>query len=163
MAQSNDGGSAARPRSVAHGSFHLERRYDAPIERVWLALTDREAKEKWFVGPPGEWELVERSMDVRDGGRELAKGRFKSGTVSTFEALYHDVVPHERLVYSYVMHLDEKKISVSLAIVQLKREGKGTKIMIAEQGAFLDGYDDAGAREHGTGHLLDALGASLGA
>jgi len=30
-----------------------------------------------------------------------------------------------------------------------------------EQGAFLDGYDDAGAREHGTGALLDALGASL--
>jgi hypothetical protein len=26
---------------------------------------------------------------------------------------------------------------------------------------FLDGYDDAGSREHGTGQLLDALRASL--
>jgi hypothetical protein len=33
--------------------------------------------------------------------------------------------------------------------------------MVTEQGAFLDGYDDAGAREQGTGLLLDALGASL--
>jgi len=33
--------------------------------------------------------------------------------------------------------------------------------MITEQGAFLDGYDDADSREHGTGFLLDALGVSL--
>jgi hypothetical protein len=33
--------------------------------------------------------------------------------------------------------------------------------MVTEQGAFLDGYDDAGSREDGTSHLLDALGASL--
>ncbi len=32
---------------------------------------------------------------------------------------------------------------------------------MTEQGAFLDGYDDAGSREHGTGFLLDKLGASL--
>jgi hypothetical protein len=33
--------------------------------------------------------------------------------------------------------------------------------MLTEQGAFLDGYDDAGSREHGSGFLLDALGAAL--
>jgi hypothetical protein len=33
--------------------------------------------------------------------------------------------------------------------------------MVTEQGAFLDGYDDAGSRERGTGFLLDSLGASL--
>ena len=59
------------------------------------------------------------------------------------------------------MHLDDKKISVSLATVQLKVEGETTTLMVTEQGAFLDGYDDAGSREQGTGHLLDALGASL--
>ncbi len=148
-------------RSVVHASFHLERRYDAPVERVWKALTDEAAKQKWFSGPPGEWDPIERHMDVREGGRERAKGRWKSGMVSTFDAIYHDVVPGERLVYSYVMHLDDKKISVSLATMQLKSEDGGTKLMVTEQGAFLDGYDDAGSREHGTGYLLDRLGASL--
>jgi hypothetical protein len=61
------------------------------------------------------------------------------------------------------MHLDDKKISVSLATMQLMSEDGGTKLMVAEQGAFLDGYDDAGAREHGTGYLLERLGASLNA
>ena len=100
-------------------------------------------------------------MDVRVGGRERLRGRWEGGVVSTFDATYHDVIPNERLVYSYEMHLNEKKISVSLATMQLKAEGRKTTLQVTEQGAFLDGYDDAGSREHGTGHLLDALGASL--
>jgi uncharacterized protein YndB with AHSA1/START domain len=148
-------------RSAVHATFHLERTYDASVARVWKALTDEQAKQKWFGGTPGDWELLERHMDVRVGGSERLKGRWKGGVVSTFDATYHDVIPNERLVYSYVMHLDDKKISVSLATIQLKAEGGKTTLKVSEQGAFLDGYDDAGSREHGTGHLLDALGASL--
>ena len=111
-----------------------------------------------------QWRPIERSMDFRVGGRERAKGRWEGGIVSTFDAVYHDIVPNERIVYSYEMHLDEKKISVSLATMQLKPAGPGrTTLKVTEQGAFLDGYDDAGSREHGTGFLLDKLGASLGA
>jgi uncharacterized protein YndB with AHSA1/START domain len=155
------GGAATGARSVVHATFHLERTYDASVARVWRALTDEAAKQKWFGGSPGRWELLERHMDVRVGGTERLKGRWEGGVVSTFEAAYLDVIPNERLVYSYVMHLDDKKISASLATMQLKAVGKKTILMVAEQGAFLDGYDDAGSREHGTGHLLDALGASL--
>ncbi len=155
------GGTETGIRSVVHATFHLQRTYDAPVARVWKALTDEAAKQKWFGGSPGRWELLERQMDVRVGGRERLKGRWEGGVVTTFDAVYHDVVPNERLVYSYQMHLDDKKISVSLATVQLKAEDGKTTLMVTEQGAFLDGYDDAGSREHGTAHLLDALGASL--
>jgi len=147
--------------SVVHATFHLRRTYDAPVARVWTALTDEAAKQKWFAGPPGRWEPLERHVDVRVGGSERLKGRWEGGVVTTFDATYHDVIPNERLVYSYEMHLDDKKISVSLATVQLRAEGRKTTVMVTEQGAFLDGYDDAGSREQGTGHLLDALGALL--
>lgn len=147
--------------SVVHATFHLERAYDAPIARVWKALTDETAKAKWFAGAPGRWKLLERRMDVRAGGSERLKGRWEGGVVSTFDANYHDVIPNQRLVYSYEMHLDDKKISVSLATIQLQAGEGVTKVRVTEQGAFLDGYDDAGSREHGTGQLLDALGASL--
>ncbi|HLJ63002.1 MAG TPA: SRPBCC family protein [Stellaceae bacterium] len=152
---------AAAVRSVVHASFALERRFDAPRARVWAALTEEKAKSQWFASVSGQWELVERHMEVRVGGRERLKGRWKSGMVSTFDATYYDVVPLERLVYTYEMHLDDKKISVSLATMELKEEGGKTRLIVTEQGAFLDGYDDAGSREHGTGQLLDALGASL--
>ena len=155
------GGTETGVRSVVHATFHLERTYDAPVARVWKALTDETAKQKWFGGTDGRWELLERRMDVRVGGSERVKGRWEGGVVSTFDAVYHDVIPNQRLVYSYEMHLDDKKISVSLATMQLKADNGKTTLTVTEQGAFLDGYDDAGSREHGTGHLLDALGASL--
>jgi uncharacterized protein YndB with AHSA1/START domain len=101
-------------------------------------------------------------MDVRPGGRERLVGRWQSGLVSAFDAAYYDVVPNERLVYAYEMHMDDRKISVSLATMHLEIKGpNSTLLKVTEQGAFLDGYDDAGSREHGTGFLLDALGASL--
>jgi len=155
------GGADGGTRSVTHAHFNLKRTYDAPVTRVWKAFTDVEAKQKWFGGAPGRWEVLERRMDVRAGGGERLKGRWEGGMVSTFDASYHDVIPNERLVYSYVMHLDEKKISVSLATIELRAEDGKTNVSVTELGAFLDGYDDAGSREQGTGHLLDALGASL--
>jgi uncharacterized protein YndB with AHSA1/START domain len=155
------GGAEMTARSVVHDTFALERTYDAPVARVWAALTDEAAKQKWFGGTPGQWELLERRMDVRIGGREYLKGRWEGGVVSTFDAIYHDVVLNERLVYTYEMQIDDKKISVSLATIQLTAGDGKTTLTVTEQGAFLDGYDDAGSRAQGTGHLLDALGTSL--
>jgi uncharacterized protein YndB with AHSA1/START domain len=153
---------AAEPRSVVHAIFSLERIYDASPALVFRALSDRAAKARWFEAGGG-WTPIERTMDVRPGGRERAKGRWPNGLVTTFDAVYFDVVPNRRLVYCYEMHLDARKISVSLATIELAPAGAGTKLKLTEQGAFLDGYDDAGSREHGTGLLLDRLGASLGA
>ncbi len=51
---------------------------------------------------------------------------FKSGLVSCFDASYHDVVPHERLVYSYVMPLADRKIPVSLTTMQIRADDGGT-------------------------------------
>jgi uncharacterized protein YndB with AHSA1/START domain len=153
---------AGEPRSVVHAIFSLERVYDASPALVFRALSDPAAKARWFEGGGG-WAVIERVMDVRPGGRERAKGRWPNGLVTTFDAVYFDVVPNRRLVYCYEMHLDARKISVSLATIELAPDGAGTRLKITEQGAFLDGYDDAGSREHGTGLLLDRLGASLGA
>jgi uncharacterized protein YndB with AHSA1/START domain len=154
----------ASQRSVVHASFTVARTYDAPVERVYRALSEETAKSKWFSGTEGQWRLIERAMDFRVGGRERLSGRWASGVVSTFDAVYHDIVPNERIVYAYEMHLNEKKISVSLATMQISPVGTGrSTLKVTEQGAFLDGYDDAGSREKGTGFLLDKLGASLSA
>ena len=66
-----------------------------------------------------------------------------------------------RIIYSYNMFVDDRKISVSQASIEIKAEGKGTKFVLTEYGDYLDGYDDAGSREHGTNVLMDALGKSL--
>jgi len=147
-------------RSAVHGSFTLERVYDASPARVFQAWANIEAKARWFVGP-ADWQVLERTLEFRVGGRERLRGRKGSGVISTFDSVYLDIVPDRRIVYSYDMHLDETHISVSLATVQLEPEGGGTRLILTEQGAFLDGYDDAGSRERGTRVLLEQLGAAL--
>ena len=152
--------SSSSPRSVVHATFCIERTYPASAAQVFKALTDPAAKAKWFAGGNG-YTLLARVMDVRPGGREHVQGRWESGVVSTFDAVYHDVVADERIVYAYEMHLDDRKISVSLATFEIKPAGAETRLVMTEQGAFLDGIDDAGSRERGSNFLLDALGNSL--
>ena len=147
--------------SAVHGTFTIVRDLPHAAERVYAAWSDAKAKAAWFSGPTGQWTPLEREMDFRVGGRERARGRWKSGVVTDFQAHYLDIVPQKRIVYAYNMHVDEKKISVSLATIELEAIAKGTRMRVTEQGAFLDGYDDAGSREHGTGALMDALAKSL--
>ncbi len=146
--------------SVVHGSFTVSRSWKASPEQVFAAFATQEGKRKWFGGPG--MELLEKSFDFREGGRETARGKHPNGMASSFDCIYRDIVPNARIVYSYVMHLDGKKISVSQACIELKPEGSGTKLTVTEYGDFLDGYDDADSREHGTNFLMDQLGKSVG-
>jgi uncharacterized protein YndB with AHSA1/START domain len=148
-------------RSVQHGSFTIERKFDAPPALVYSAFATEHGKQAWFSGPNEQWSLEDRAFDFRVGGRETLSGKWKSGMITRFDAQYHDIVPNERIIYSYTMHVNDKKISVSLATIEFKKGGSGTQLVLTEQGAFLDGYNDSGSRERGTVGLIDKLEAAI--
>ncbi len=149
-------------RSVAHGVFTIERHYPSvKPQRVFDAFASVEGKNGWFTALNAQWDVVERTMDFRVGGRERLKGQWKSGMVTQFDATYFDIVPGERIVYAYEMLMDGRKISVSLATFEFKSAASGTRFVMTEQGAFLDGYDDNGSRERGSIAIVDKLGAYL--
>jgi uncharacterized protein YndB with AHSA1/START domain len=147
-------------RSVTHASFTIERTYDSAVERVFAAWSSSDAKGRWFGGPD-EWTKEKHQLDFRVGGRESVAGGPAGGPVHRYNATYLDIVPNERIVSVYEMHLDDARISVSLATAEFKVAGKSTRLVYTEQGAFLDGYDDAGSRERGTRELFDKLAAAL--
>jgi uncharacterized protein YndB with AHSA1/START domain len=130
---------------------------------VFAAFATREAKAKWFAGPKDEWHEDERGvMEFRNGGREMVRGTHKGGIVSTFECRYYDIVENSRIVYAYEMHLNDTKISVSLATIEIKAEGTSCRLVLHEDGVFLDGFDDGGkGREQGTIGLMDQLVAYI--
>ena len=140
-------------RQAVHATFVIERNYPAAPKRVFHAWADRQAKAKWF--PAGD------VFDFRVGGREFNKGKAPNGNVYTYDARYEDIVPGERIVYSYYMLMNDQRISVSVSTVEFKPSGTGTKLVYTEQGVFLDGLDESKFREHGTGELLNALGKVL--
>jgi uncharacterized protein YndB with AHSA1/START domain len=144
-----------------HDTFALERTYDASPERVFTAWSDPKARAQWFVGPD-EWQSSDHELDFRVGGREHLSGGQQGGPVYSFDAMISDIVTNERIVSTYEMHLDNKRISVSVATVEFfAAGGGGTRLVYTEQGAFLDGLDDPRQREQGTAELLTALGEFL--
>ena len=157
---------SSHARSIKHASFTIERHLNYEPAALFHAWTDPAAKSRWFNGPADKWTEQVREMDVRVGGRERVIGKFADGSESRFEAVYFDVLPGRRLVYTYDMYFQGKKISVSLASVEFVLRGKdsnqGTKLVVTEQHAFLDGYEDAGNRERGTLGLMDNLELALG-
>ena len=104
---------------------------------------------------------MRRELDFRVGGREHVHGRFGNGETTAFDATYYDIVPEQRIIYVYDMRHNDVHLSISLATIEFKPEGKGTRLTITEQGAFFDGYDNVVKREAGTQELLDSLGRSL--
>jgi uncharacterized protein YndB with AHSA1/START domain len=144
-------------RSVEHATFVVERKYEASPERAFAAWADPEAKARWYVDSDAYLEL-----DFRIGGRERSRGTAPDGSAYTYEALFQDIVPAQRIVYTYDMHLKGARISVSLATVEFTPVGdSGTRLVFTEQGAFLDGRESPAGRAEGMGSLLDALGKEL--
>jgi hypothetical protein len=53
-------------------------------------------------------------------------------------------------------------MTVSLTTVKFgPAEGGGTRLVLTEQGTFLDGREEPAWREHGTAEQLDTLAAQL--
>lgn len=137
-------------RFVKHGTFFVERVYAATPERVYQAWADPIAKAKWFSKP--------EIFDFQVGGREYSRGGPPEGPVFTFDASYQELVPEQRIVYTYTLDSGDVRISVSVTTVELIKVEGGTKLIYTEQGAFFDGHDTREIREHGTNIMLDTLG-----
>ncbi len=146
--------------STVHATFTIERTYDVPPARVFAAWASKEAKQKWFGCVP-DWVMTGYELDFREGGRERHQIGPAGGTVHAYSALYHDIVPNERIVFSYDMHLDATRISVSLTTIEFEPAGKGTRMVYTEQNVYLDGAQDPADREAGTAMGLESLAREL--
>jgi len=148
-------------RSVIHDTFAIERSYLAIPSRVFAAFASTDAKSNWG------W--IDRSavddgakapeLDFRIGGRE--RFEFKEhGTALRYDARFYDIVPDQRIIYTYEIYADDIRLSVSVATIEFDMNGDGTALTWTEQGAFLDGFDGneaPGLRRDGTAIMLDRL------
>lgn len=144
--------------TTQHATFVIERTFNAPPALVFSAWSQPEAKSKWFTGPDGK---VEHRLDFRVGGAEYNRGTAPDGTTYTYEARYQDIVPNERIIYSYDMHLEDARISVSQSTVEFHPDGACTRMVYTEQAVFLDGLDKPEFRERGSRDLFDNLERQL--
>ncbi|CAM3504600.1 SRPBCC family protein [Stackebrandtia soli] len=143
--------------SAKHSTFTLERTYSASRTQVFAAWAHRDTKAKWFAADDADYTL-----DFRVGGAEAIRGRTDDGADIIAESVYHDIVTDERIVYTTALYGRGVLATVSVTTVELVLDGTGTRLVLTEQGTFLDDQEQPEWREQGTGDWLDALGRELG-
>lgn len=154
--------------ALAHGTFMLERRYDASPERVFRAWAEPAAFRRWFVDAPGA-TIEDWVHDFRVGGQ--GGGRYRFGGPDAEVGFNHtrflDIVDSRRIILSYVMGRElgseTRRESASLATVELSPDGRGTRLVYTEQGAYFgaDGGAHIPLREEGCAAMLENLGREL--
>jgi len=90
--------SSSAPRT-ADRELYIRRMFDAPRALVFKAWTESAQAAHWW-GPQG-FEITSCTMDVRPGGTYRIAMRSPQGTVHTKRGVYREVVPDERLVFTY--------------------------------------------------------------
>ena len=144
--------------SVEHSTFTLQRDYPQPVAAVFAAWSDQATKRRWFdlAEPRGEHHL-----DFREGGRETYRSAAGTRPAYAYDATYLDIVPGTRIVSASTISADGRRVSASLATVEFTATPGGTRLVLTEHGAYLDGLDTPDSRRRGTTTQLDALGGVL--
>ena len=146
--------------TVIHSTFTIERTYPQSPARVFHAFADKATVRRWRVEGDG-FAIAEFSFDFRVGGGEVSRFSYGGGPEIRLDAQFQDIVPDQRIVFSYRMAIGQQAMSASLPTVELTPDDGGTRLTYTEQGAFFDGVDSARGREEGTRGLLEALAVEL--
>ena len=124
------------------------------MSKVFSAWSTPEFKRQWFGSPdPAKPNQV---FDFREGGREYNAEKM-GDTDFIFDVSYRDIVPDNRIIYTYEMHMNGQRISVSVATIEFTPKDGGTRMVLREDGVYLDGLDTSAQREAGTNYLVDQL------
>jgi len=102
----------------------VTRVFDAPRELVWKAWTDPKYVMQWWG--PKDFTSLFCEMDFRVGGKFLCCMRAPDGQEFWNGGEYHEIVPHEKIVYSMYF-----------------ADAKGNKVEAAQYGIEHEAMDDA--------------------
>ena len=142
--------------NILHTSFVIDRQFKARPDRVFAAWSDPEAKRRWS-DCHSELPNNEYSLDFRPGGVEIHRVVYPNGSVQRVQKRFFDIVPSVRIIFGYDIQLDTRRLSVSLVTVQLEPIRIGTRMLMTEYIAYLDGHEDLEERIRGTNEGLDRL------
>jgi len=148
---------AARPASAERPSLTLTRRFRARPEKVWAAWTDPEKLIGWFCTTKAKPGSLRAELDVRAGGRYRISFDMESGEYSEVGGVYREVVPNQKLVFSWAWHSTPER--ESLVTVSIRPDGAGSLMVFTHEQFFDETARDNHAK--GWNELFEQLEACL--
>jgi len=123
-------------------SLTIKRRFNAPPAKVFAAWTDPEKVKRWMG--PGEVKVLATEGDARTGGRYRWLMQAPSGEQHDVSGVYREVVPNERLVFTWAWKSTPEH--ESLVTIVFTPDDSGT-IMTFTHAQFFD--EEARDRHNG--------------
>jgi uncharacterized protein YndB with AHSA1/START domain len=112
-------------------TIHIERIFDAPREKFFRVVTNKELIPKWWVGPGYEVEAEE--MDVREGGKWKFVQKMQDGPEFAFFGIYHEIAKNERIVQTFEFSGLPERGHVVMEKMELSDvEGGKTKLTVTQ-------------------------------
>jgi uncharacterized protein YndB with AHSA1/START domain len=143
--------------TLSKPSVTLQHRYKAPPTRVFAAWTEPEMIVRWFGASDAKVDTIKAVTDVRAGGRFVFSFTHGSGEHFEVSGVYKEVIPNEKLVFSWAWHsTPERKSQVT---VITRSDGAGTLLTLIHEQLF----DQATADNHKRGwtKMLDNIASWL--
>ncbi|MEP6813261.1 MAG: SRPBCC domain-containing protein [Actinomycetota bacterium] len=148
---------------VEQGVVRVQRRFEAPRERVFDAWTDPKVLREWWAAMP-TMTPGEIDVDLREGGRYRMQMRAETGEVHTVVGEYTEVRRPDRIAYTWEWETNDKAMAgsaSSLVEVEFAADGDGTSVTLTHSG--FGSPEVAGMHEHGWNGTFDSLALYLSA
>lgn len=104
-----------------HTDFVIEREFAATPEAVFQAWADPQAKRRW--SDCHAEHATEYRLDFRPLGHETHQVVYPDGRVQQIEKIFFDIGDARRIVFTYDIRLDARRLSVSLVTVEFFAQG----------------------------------------
>ncbi|HLZ04188.1 MAG TPA: SRPBCC domain-containing protein [Bradyrhizobium sp.] len=126
---------ATAPKLAERPSLALTRRIRARPEKVYAAWTEPQNLVRWFGPASAKPGTLHADLDVRVGGRYRIQFEKNDGEYCEVGGLYRDVVPNERLQFTWAWHSTPER--ESLVTIEFKLEAGGT-LLVFNHAQFVD-------------------------
>jgi len=120
---------------LADDELLISRTFDAPPSLVFALWTDPMHFRNWMG--PGSYTCKHAEMDLRVGGAYRGMIEAADGDESWFGGVYREIVPHERLVFTFKWDKGPSAELETLVTITFRADGDKT-IMHFHQTPFLD-------------------------
>ena len=138
---------------VTKPSLTVKRRLNAPPAKVYAAWTDPQKIARWFGPARVKAGTEQASIDARVGGRYRISFDMEDGEHCEVGGVYREIVPNERLVFSWAWHSTPER--ESQVTISLKPDGDGTLLTLHHEQFFDSAARDS--HERGWTGMLDKL------
>lgn len=119
-------------KDAANKKIVVVREFDAPLEEVWKAWTDKDILDLWWAPKP--WKAKTKTMDFREGGTWLYSMVGPDGSESYCRADFKLIVPNKSFTADDAFCDENGNINYDIAGMHWKNEfstsDSGTTVVV---------------------------------